>query len=215
MRTLIHEPRTGRATELVVLLPGRHSKPEEFVREGIVRKVQEKRPGARIIVPDLHLRYYMERTASQCLWEEIIRPARRESLPVTLVGVSLGGLGALITWLEHPCDIRQVLLLAPYLGEDELLAEIRRSGLQTSDPVFPEPRSQEDAMRVLWLRMEQQKRLAASAPRAIRLACGTKDRHLAANRLFAESFLSESQYQEVDGGHDWSAWRQGTAWLLR
>ncbi|MEN3944006.1 YqiA/YcfP family alpha/beta fold hydrolase [Prosthecobacter sp. SYSU 5D2] len=215
MRKLIYEAPTGRATELVVLLPGRHSKPEEFVREGIVRQVQEKRPGSRIIVPDLHLRYYMERTASQCLWEEIIHPARQKGLPVTLMGVSLGGLGALITWLEHPQDIRQVLLLAPYLGEEELMTEIRENGLATSGFPLKEPHNQEDAMRLLWVKMHKLKSLATSPALPIRLSCGRKDRHLSANRLFAERFLSPEQYQEVAGGHDWAAWRQGAAWLLR
>lgn len=216
VRRLVMEPLQGPATEVVILLPGRRSVPEEFVREGIVSLIQEKRPSARVVAPDLHLRYYMERSATDCLWEEIIQPARKEGLEVTLLGVSLGGLGALITLLEHPLEIRQVMLLAPYLGEEKLIQEIRAAGgLEHFSSGVTEPDDQDAAMRLLWGRLRTLRKKRLPVPLPITLACGHRDRHLAANRLFAEELLKPSQYQEVEGGHDWSAWRKGSAWLLR
>lgn len=205
-----------KADELVILLPGRHSRPEEFVREGIVKQVQERRPGARVTVPDLHLGYYQNRTATACLWEEMIRPARDEKLKVSLLGISLGGLGALITYLDYPAAVDEVMLLAPYLGEEPLFTEIRTSGPPAGLKADRQsPRNQEEAMRMLWARLLDQKKSQPQRPLPITLACGKKDRHLAANRLFADRLLAPHQYQEVEGGHDWPAWRQGTAWLLR
>ena len=53
VRTLSYAPKAGgKANELVVLLPGRFSQPEEFERHGIVDLVREKRPHARVAAPD-------------------------------------------------------------------------------------------------------------------------------------------------------------------
>ena len=72
MRTRMVAPKAGgKANELVVLLPGRFSQPEEFERHGIVDLVREKRPHARVAAPDLHLGYYVDRIPHTCLHEEI------------------------------------------------------------------------------------------------------------------------------------------------
>jgi hypothetical protein len=52
------EPQGREARELVLLLPGRLSPPEEFVQFGLVDLVRRERPSARIVAPDLHLGYY-------------------------------------------------------------------------------------------------------------------------------------------------------------
>lgn len=209
------EPAQAAPEECVILLPGRYSVPQEFVSEGIVRLVQKRRPAARIVVPDLHLRYYMERTAGACLWEEMIRPAREAGLKVSLLGVSMGGLGALVAWLEHAEAVDEVLLLAPYLGEPELIREIRQAGgLARWKGGVDRPTSQEQAMRFLWERLRARGRMRDGSPVRLRLACGLQDRHLEACRLFAESLLPEGHALELPGHHDWPTWRRACDWLL-
>jgi hypothetical protein len=66
LRKLQFEPQGNKAQELVLLLPGRLSRPEEFVQFGIVDLIQKERPLARSVAPDLHLGYYM-RGAGGCL----------------------------------------------------------------------------------------------------------------------------------------------------
>ncbi|MBL9131381.1 MAG: alpha/beta hydrolase [Verrucomicrobiaceae bacterium] len=215
MRTLTYEPQAaGRPTELLVLLPGRFSDPEEFQRHGIVDLVRQRRPHARVAVPDLHLGYYMDRIPHICLHEEIVRPARQQGLRVTLMGVSLGGLGALIYTLRYPQDVREVLLLAPFLGEDDLTEEIEAAGgIAQWHPGKIVPRSKEEAIREMWAEMKARWH-PGGPPMPMKLVTGRDDKHLRPNRLFTRSFLRRHPLIEIDGGHDWACWRRGADHLL-
>lgn len=216
VRAVTIEPVSRPVREVVVLLPGRHSVPEEFIKEDLVNRIQARRPYARILLPDLHLRYYMERLADVCLYEEVVAPARRENLPVTLVGVSMGGLGALITALRHPQDVQELWLLAPYLGDDALIREIESAGgLSQWESKVTEARTKDESMRLLWGQLQERWLKAGGPPLKVALAVGKKDRHLQSNRLFAYTLLGPGQYREVEGGHDWPAWREGTDWFLK
>jgi pimeloyl-ACP methyl ester carboxylesterase len=61
--------------------------------------------------------------------EDIIAPARKSGVKtVRVVGVSMGGLGALIHELEYPGAIDEIYLLSPFVGEEEVVAEIGAAG---------------------------------------------------------------------------------------
>lgn len=216
VKKLTFEPVSAGVKELVVMLPGRYSSPAEFVREGMVELMQKKRPGACVVVPDLHLGYYMNRSVEVCLWEELISPAFKDGLKVTLVGVSMGGLGALIAGLKYPQAVREVFLLAPYLGEPALMEEIAQAGgLALWRPGKVEAVDKDSSMRLLWVRL--QKAWLPISRREIRvaMACGLRDRHRVSNQLFAQNLLTSENYHEVPGGHDWDAWRSGLEAMLK
>ena len=216
VKKLVFEPVTGAAKEWVVMLSGRYSSPMEFDREGLVEQIQKKRPEARIVVPDLHLGYYMNRTVEICLWEEILSPAYTEGMQVTMVGVSMGGLGALIAALKYPHAVHEVLLLAPYLGEPELVEEISQAGgLAFWKAGNVEAVDKDSSMRLLWARLKETWLTASGPEIPVALACGLRDRHRVSNELFARSFLTSENYHEVAGGHDWAAWRLGLEAMLK
>ena len=156
VRTLSYAPKAGgKAKELVVLLPGRFSQPEEFEHHGIVDLVREKRPHARVEAPDLHLGYYVDRIPDACLHEEIVRPARQRGERVTLIGVSMGGLGSLIYTLRYPNDVNEVLMLAPFVGEDDLVAEIEAAGgIEHWHPGEIVPPNKDEGIKKLWADMK-------------------------------------------------------------
>ena len=123
VRTEVHEP-SAAPEELVVLLPGRYSLPRELEREGFVRQVRASRPRARIVVPDLHLGYYRNRISSERLHRDIVLPAHREGIRrVTLVGISMGGLGAMLYEFEHPGHVQEIIMLSPFLGDSSVIGE--------------------------------------------------------------------------------------------
>ncbi len=216
VKKLVFEAVSGESNELVVMLPGRYSSPMEFAREGMVALVQKKRPNARVVVPDLHLGYYMNRTVEMCLWEEILSPASKQGMKVTLVGVSMGGLGALIAALKYPQSVREVFLLAPYLGEPALMAEIAQAGgLALWKPGTVEAVNKDSSMRLLWARLQKAWLPIGQRKIPVALACGLRDRHLTSNRFFAQSLLTSENYHEVPGGHDWPAWRLGLQAMLK
>jgi pimeloyl-ACP methyl ester carboxylesterase len=117
------------ATELVVFLPGRWSTVDEFEREGFFKIAAARWPAARLVAADLHLGYYKSRSSAKRVHEDIIAPARKSGVKtVRVVGVSMGGLGALIHDLEYPGDIDEIYLLSPFVGEEDVIAEIGAAG---------------------------------------------------------------------------------------
>jgi hypothetical protein len=191
-------------TEMVVFLPGRWSCVEEFEREGVLKIARERWPEARLMAPDLHLGYYKNRSMTQRLHEDVISPALRDGVKsVRLVGISLGGFGAIAYELEHPGNVDEIILLSPYLGEEEALKEIRDAGgLEKWRAASVEDA---DFSRNLWVGLRD-KWLKGSRPRVL-LGCGLQDRLAPGSRLFADEFLKPGEQEWVPGGHDWKTWR--------
>ena len=215
LRKLQFDSQGNEARELVLLLPGRLSPPEEFVQFGIVDLVRKQRPLARIVAPDLHLGYYMRGLADVYLHEEIISPAKKQGLRVTIIGVSMGGLGALTYSLRFPGEVDEMLLLSPFVGEKELLAEIERAGgLEKWESPVETPRSKAEALQKMWIDMKRQWLSRSGPPFSIALAGGKRDRLLDSNRFFARSIMKPNQLIEIEGGHDWACWKRGAAILL-
>lgn len=215
VRKLQFAPQGNEARELVVLLPGRLSPPEEFAQFGIVDLVRKERPLARIVAPDLHLGYYMSGLADTCLQEEIIAPAKRQGLRVTIIGVSMGGLGALTYPLRFPGQVDEMFLLSPFVGDTELLTEIAQAGgLEKWDRQLETPRNKAEALQKMWIEMRRQWLSRSGPPFPISLAVGKSDKLLTSNRFFARSILKPDQLIEIEGGHDWDCWKRGLAILL-
>lgn len=192
--------------ELVVFLPGRWSLVSEFEEEGLFRIAKEKWPDAALVAPDLHLGYYKNQTASQRLHEDVILPAKASGVEtIRLVGVSMGGLGALIYDIRHPDVIDEIYLLAPFLGEEEVISEIEAAdSLRKWDSgTFEE----KDFSRRLWVELRKTWLEKGKRP-IVRLGCGTEDRLASSSRLLAREFLSQGDTTWIPGGHDWRTWRK-------
>ncbi|MEM9236082.1 MAG: alpha/beta hydrolase [Verrucomicrobiota bacterium] len=197
---------SGEAKELVLFLPGRWSRVEEFEDEGFFEIARERWPKARLVAADLHLGYYRNQTGSKRLHEDIIAPARREGVEtVRVVGISMGGLGGLIHDLQYPDDIDELFLLSPFVGEEEVIAEIEAAGGVRKWK--GEPENERDFTRRLWRGLEQRWIKEGKAPEAS-LACGTEDRLVDSNRRFATDFLDQDRVLWRPGDHDWPTWRR-------
>jgi pimeloyl-ACP methyl ester carboxylesterase len=141
------------------------------------------------------------------LHEDVILPARRSGVEkISIVGISMGGLGALIYDTEYPDQADSLILLSPYLGEEKALEEIEASGgLREWQPG---PISERDYTRKLWLRLREDRLMnTGHPPTEIQLGCGHEDRLAASNRLFAKEFLKPEAQEWIVGNHDWPTWR--------
>src|SRR5258708_37647429 len=71
---------------------------------------------------------------------------------VWLAGASLGGMGALLYEREHPGELTGLALFAPFLGNRELLDEIRAAGgPRTWDPgPLPAEMNGDNYQRQVW-----------------------------------------------------------------
>jgi len=176
---------------LLVFLPGRYDRPQDLVRNGFVRAVQERGMDADIVIPDLHFGYYIKRSAVERLHEDVIRPAQEKGYRhIRLVGISVGGLGALLYAQMHPGLVDEVVLIAPYLGESAIHHEIARAG------------GLADFERTIWAWLRGH---GGKAHPVISLGYGRDDGFATSNRLLA-GVLPESRVTATPGGHEWAPW---------
>lgn len=200
----------SRAPALVVLLPGAYSRPQEFVDAGFPAAAATV--AADLVVVDSHLGYFADKSVLRRLRDEVVLPARAAGYrSIWLVGISLGGFGALGYAVRHGADIDGVLALAPYLGPRRLMQEIAEAGgprrWQGLPQAGPGP---DDVDREIW-------QAFAGTPPAlpVYLGYGRDDRFADAHRVFA-GLLPAERVSTAPGGHDWPAWSalwQG--WLAR
>lgn len=190
----------GRAGESVyaLLLPGRGDVPRDYARARFPERLVEAGFRGEIVAADAHLQYYLQGGVIDRLHQDVVRP-RVDRAP-WLVGISLGGLGALLFEKEHPGTARGLVLIAPYLGEPGLIREIEDAGgLAAWEPGSFSP---DDTQRALWAWIKA----GGLARVPVYLAWGRSDRFARANRLLA-GILPPGQVVEVPGGHTWSAWK--------
>ena len=192
---------------LVVFLPGAYSRPEEFIREGIVQALRERRVAADVWMVDAHIGYYEERSIVERIQADVIGPARAHGYRrIWLVGVSIGAFGALIHSLSHPGQAEGIVAIAPYLGQRALLDEIHASGGLGSWKAPDGDLPLEQMERTLWRWLQGY--LDASTPRPpLYLGAGRSDRFADAHALLATALPRERVFSSP-GGHDWTPWRE-------
>jgi pimeloyl-ACP methyl ester carboxylesterase len=214
--TLVYaKSREGQARSLVIFLPGRGERGGDFDRRRFIGMARQRGADADLMEVDLHLGYYLEGTASRRLWEDVVAPARASGYRrIWIVGISLGGSGAIGLAREHPDSLEGLVLLSPYLGPPELAKEIRaRGGLQKWTPAKPhDPGSFEGFFEGNWgfLRRVSSR---DGRPPALYLGYGRSDRMALSLDLLAES-LPAGDVIRVPGGHGWRAWHALWAEIL-
>ena len=209
---------SGRAPTLVVMLPGVYSRPPEFVEAQFPQSLRAAGAAADVCIVHSHLGYFNDRSILRRLREEIVLPARADGYRrIWLVGISLGGFGALGYAVRHGADIDGVLAIAPYLGPRRLTQAIaaaggprawRAAGLDASAPD-----ASDELDRDVWRAFTTE---AGGAPKPpVYLGYGLDDRFADAHRQFAE-LLPAGHVATAPGGHDWPPWRAlWSAWLAR
>jgi len=192
----------GPATTLVVFLPGRGGSMSDFERNGFLSILDEARVHVDTITVDAHLGYYMKRTIIERLWTDVLQPARQQGYRrVVLVGVSLGGVGALFTEREHPGAADALVLLSPYLGDKKKVFErIAAAGGPAAWAVGRDLYA-DNVEEQLWTFLGAR---SPSLP-ATWLLSGRSDSLAQGHRLLA-TLLPTARVATIDGAHDWPTW---------
>ncbi|MGD2114643.1 MAG: alpha/beta hydrolase [Acidobacteriota bacterium] len=197
---------------LAVLLPGRWNRMAAFSKAGFADRAEVAGVDLGLLAVDAHIGYYRDEILVPRLEQDVIEPARTRpggAQRIWLVGTSLGAVGSLIYWREHPDEIDGLVLIAPYLGEDttgedDVLDEIRRVGsLQQWTP--DRPLTDDDFVRRIWLTLRDATAPGSTIP--VLLAYGTRDDLAPGHRLLARE-LPETHVFTRDGGHDWGTWAE-------
>ncbi|MBI5017739.1 MAG: alpha/beta hydrolase [Deltaproteobacteria bacterium] len=205
LRTVSFPAAAARAPgALVVFLPGRGSEAESFEREGFVAAARDAGATADLMAVDAHLGYYSRGVLAERLHEDVIAPARAAGYEaIWLVGISMGGTGALWYDVAYPGDVARVVVLAPYLGEPDLVWEIAAAG--GVRPWNPGPVPEGDHFRRLWTLFKAYESSERTRGRLF-LGYGRGDRFAPADDLLAR-LLPPDQVFTAEGDHDWETWR--------
>ena len=189
---------------LWVLLPGRYDKASAFDDHGWISEARKAGVRADIMAVDAYLDYYVQRTVVTRLHQDVILPARQAGYRhIVLIGVSMGAAGALRYWQRYPSGVDGVVMVAPYLGEPELLDEIRRAGGVRRWNASGCPA---DDICQLWKELKVRDRDGA-VPKHFVLLYGQRDRLVEGHELLAP-LLDQRQVVAIRGGHDWFTWNR-------
>jgi len=201
--TCLHYPAPeGRSKNLLVMLPGAGMEAGDFAANGMVAAVHDRRLGVEIIAarPDLDL--YLDGDVAAALHRAVIQPARAEGYArIWLLGISLGGMGALLYAALPEVPVDGIILLAPFLGTPGTIAEVEAAGgLQgwTAGGVATAP----EARMLGWL---QDYLKHPQARPQLYLGFGLADRFARGHRLLAACLAEEQKFTQA-GGHDWETW---------
>ena len=198
-------PEGATARSLVVFLPGIGDTAEDYERHGFIDAVKQAGWPADLVVVDAHYGYYANRTILDRIHSDIFEPAKALGYQERwLVGISLGGFGALLYASRHAVDVTGVVALAPYLGGSAIVREIvTAGGVRSWTPTIIDDYDYE---RQLWAWLKQYERREAALP-ALCLAYGERDTFVEAHRLL-NAILPTGQVFVESGQHDWMTWKK-------
>ena len=118
----------GHARTLVIMLPGAGDRVGIYDERGFVAAMRDSGMDVDMLEVDAHYRYYKTRTLLERMDKDVLAPNRGAYEEIWVVGISMGGLGALLTAMTFPEDIDGLVLIAPYMGRRKVLEQIADAG---------------------------------------------------------------------------------------
>lgn len=192
---------------LVVMLPGLFDIPDQFFEQGLVDDARAASDRCDLLVVDAHVGYYQRGVIQARLEQDVLHVAgARGYREIWLVGISMGGLGALLLARARPERIRGVVLLSPWLGDEAMVRAVRAAGgldAWEAPPIDARSPGLTDATAatLVWLR----ERGADGRP-PLYLGVGEDDRYRVHSEVVDEVVPAARSFR-IAGHHDWITWR--------
>ena len=184
------------------MLPGAGIEAADFAANGMIAAVHDHAPAVDIIVAHPDMGLYLEDGVTEILHNAVIAPALARGVTrIWLLGISLGGMGALLYASAHQQNIEGIILIAPFLGTRGTTAEILHAGGLTAWSAANSAATAPEQRLLAWL----QTQLTTPAPPAIYLGYALQDRFAPAHKLLAQQLPAE-RVATTAGGHDWPSW---------
>ncbi len=145
-----------------------------------------------IIAARPRLELYLSGDIAAALHRAVLEPALAQGYArLWLLGISLGGMAALLTASLRIAELEGIILLAPYLGTQGTIAALEAAGSLASATALEQ--------RIwAWLRQDP-------ARKAVYLGYGEADRFARGHRLLARALPARNVVTQP-GGHDWATW---------
>lgn len=196
---------------LIVFLPGIGDRHEDFRSNGFVEDAEGN--GCDLALVDATFEYYLAQQAVRRIGEDVLAEAHRYGYrSIWLVGISLGGYGAVLTARAYPELVDGVVLIAPMLGlpprADSVIDDVIAAGglhaWQGGAERTYRHHFQQPELVWSWLREHAFDDFDA---RPLILAYGTEDSHSTHHAVLADA-LPQSAVVRSPGAHDWPTWRR-------
>jgi pimeloyl-ACP methyl ester carboxylesterase len=197
IQSIHRSPTAGENRILLVMLPGAGITAADFAANGMVAAVHDRGLPVDIIAVEPPLDLYLDGGIVPALHETI---TAQNYTRIWLLGISLGGMGALLYASAHP--VEGLVLLAPFLGTRGTVAEIARAGGLPNWSVAGSAATEMETRMLSWLQAH-----LAQNPRSpkLYLGYGLQDR-FAPGHLLLAAHLPATQVITTQGGHDWASW---------
>jgi len=208
LRSIEYANPSGPAKCLFVLLPGMGDRADAFEKRGFVEELRAHQLSADIRATNATYGYYLRNSFGDRLSQDVIEPAKRKGYrEIWLIGPSMGGFGSLFYSRLHTRDVTGVLAIAPYLGDSELIEEIKNSGGLGNwhAPPRVEHPTGDNYQRELWRWLKAVTAGSEQGPELF-MGYGSADDLATADSLLAYE-LPASHVFITSGGHDWPPWR--------
>jgi len=194
---------------LLLMLPGAKNTPQQLVENGFISALRERTQGVDVLALDAAADLYLNRAEIERQLHDTLDAARAHGYGrIWLLGISLGGTGAMICATQRSSEIEGIFLLAPFLGTRGMIAEVvAAGGLNLWHAGEIGNRDHERAL----LTQIRHNLLVANNPPVIFLGFGTEDRYCGASRVLAE-LLPPERVVVSSGGHDWETWKR--LWVI-
>jgi pimeloyl-ACP methyl ester carboxylesterase len=190
------------APTCMIWLPGAYHHATDFMTAGFAEAVGARHLPLDLVLVDLEMQHFGDRAVFELLRTQLVLPARKMGVAIWLAGISIGAQFALEYAAAHPDDFEGLCLLAPYLGNRMLIAEIAAApGLAAWEPGNL---AQIDEERRIWRYIKTR-----DGSKPLYLGFGSDDRFAAAHQLLA-AVLPAASVDIVPGGHEWRTW--ATLW---
>lgn len=188
---------------LLVMLPGAGITAQDFQTHGLVAAAQISPYPIDVIATGPDMSLYLDGDIAAAIHHSVIEPAlARGHTRIWLLGISLGGMGALLYAARHAHHLDGMILLAPFLGTQGTIAEISASGGLAAWQAEHSGATTGEQCLLAWLQHHLKNR---SARPALYLGYGQTDRFAAGHRLLADA-LPPAAVLTHPGGHDWDTW---------
>lgn len=198
-------PKRGRC--LMVLLPGFGDNDGDFDKHGFIAELRSRKLSVDTVSANAKIGYYARGMLADRIDADILAPNAAGYEQVWVTGISMGGMGTLLTAQRHP-EIVGLVLIAPYLGDSDLITEITVAGglAKWKAPAKPAVQNGDNYQRDTW-RWLQLELARGSGARQIYILSGEQDPGMRAHRLLASNLPAERVFR-VKGAHDWGPWKR-------
>lgn len=197
-------PRPEADRILLLMLPGAGIRAGDFAAQGMISVMDSQTIAIDVAVLELDLSLYLaDPQVAGILHEQAVLPAQMQGYQrIWFLGISLGGMGALLYASAYSKHIEGLFLLAPFLGTRGTIAALTKAGGFDRElhAVATTPSEQH---LLEWIAGYFSKKTVSPK---IYLGYARQDRFSSGQRLLANC-LPENHVSVQDGDHDWPTWR--------